>query len=1152
MKDELQDSGAMAVQMIGRPGGIRREIQSRRRSSARRASTLELWMLKNMAKDVGNMGTLAHRVMVRMEKVKRKLQTDADESDDEEDLDMMDDAHLDQLCTPVESRTSDTVDKICGVLHRFVPAFTAQLNTSAIWHIAEGLLYHYFDHGSVVCEASESTCFFFLVVRGSVHLTERTVCHLEGIADLDGGNLSKANTRVRIVRAGEWFHHFPLVTGADHYGFSARVEDSQGASIILIPKEEYNRDVKKLIVAQVTRVVELLHPTKFFASWTERAMWRLYFWLEQRSAQPDEDIITQGERATFCFIILRGRCTVLVPEMTHGAQPMATLPESRSGEEEEEKQEEKEEARSDAGTTRSREPASTMPPPRNNGMSVQPGGIIPSRRGRVVLPGMDPNNVAGMFQPRRMPSVASFDFVEKSEPDEESSSDLDESSSSEEDIDEDEREAAAAKRAADKAAAVAERAAEKAARSAEVASAKLIEKEAAADEEGKQDESWTTKWKRAKARESARIAFEKVAAEKRRAAEDAAKAAARAVEAARRIQQDAEAASYRRRQLTIQEEHGAETETLAADKPSHPVRGVTLRDFGWHKPPQMDARRQIVRKDSTGGGYSGGASVMRARSGSTAATGRDDLRVIVTLQPGSIVGEIALFQEGARRMATVRASEHVDLLVLDKQSFLQLDKATLTNIYEDARYSAACAKKASDRTREDLRVLQQQTAALTLFSNLEEALHLELCRVMKYRKVGEGVILVRKGMPVDHLLVIISGSVACFVTDPTRVKDLSRQHSFNVATAGMAGSRQVSFNVSTIGQAAAGRRRETNLANLFVGLKETETLKAGQAIGEEELLEDDATHKITAVAQEPVEVMEIGRDDFDRVLKLDRASARGKLIDFVSKLDCMRGVNASAVIGVVNASSRRIYKLNDMCLGYPPSPTLGAASYSPDHVYLLYSGEAKLLGAVQPKIASSKRPAYNHSKDKNAGLLAKNHPPMTGMVEKHVGPHLTAATLGPGEIIVDSLLLSTNARWCLQPASDKIEIIIFPRKKWSETLRDKALQELKDVSARKQEFFDQQLKSAISVRFSAPMRSSALKLRPASSAVGTLLNLPPGCGHGVVVPPPPRAALSRQGRKGGITMSDLTETLPSTFGRHGGHPNRESLTRPWYEELGLR
>ena len=39
---------------------------------------------------------------------------------------------------------------------------------------------------------------------------------------------------------------------------------------------------------------------------------------------------------------------------------------------------------------------------------------------------------------------------------------------------------------------------------------------------------------------------------------------------------------------------------------------------------------------------------------------------------------------------------------------------------------------------------------------------------MKYRKVGEGVILVRKGMPVDHLLVIISGSVACFVTDPTR------------------------------------------------------------------------------------------------------------------------------------------------------------------------------------------------------------------------------------------------------------------------------------------------------------------------------------------------------------------------------------------------
>ena len=69
--------------------------------------------------------------------------------------------------------------------------------------------------------------------------------------------------------------------------------------------------------------------------------------------------------------------------------------------------------------------------------------------------------------------------------------------------------------------------------------------------------------------------------------------------------------------------------------------------------------------------------------GDTAGRGlpplRANMRHIVTLRPGAIVGEIALFKDGVKRMATVRSSEHVELMILDKRSFLDLDRATLNS-----------------------------------------------------------------------------------------------------------------------------------------------------------------------------------------------------------------------------------------------------------------------------------------------------------------------------------------------------------------------------------------------------------------------------------------------------------------------------------------
>ena len=63
----------------------------------------------------------------------------------------------------------------------------------------------------------------------------------------------------------------------------------------------------------------------------------------------------------------------------------------------------------------------------------------------------------------------------------------------------------------------------------------------------------------------------------------------------------------------------------------------------------------------------------------------------------------------------------------------------------------------------------------------------------------------------------------------------------------------------------------------FAGVKPTDTLRAGQAIGEDELLQEEPIFQFTAVTAEPVELMEIDRRDFDRILKADRTTERGQL-----------------------------------------------------------------------------------------------------------------------------------------------------------------------------------------------------------------------------------------------------------------------------------
>ena len=47
----------------------------------------------------------------------------------------------------------------------------------------------------------------------------------------------------------------------------------------------------------------------------------------------------------------------------------------------------------------------------------------------------------------------------------------------------------------------------------------------------------------------------------------------------------------------------------------------------------------------------------------------------------------------------MRTSDHVDVLILAKKDFLDLDRATLNIISENARYNAACTKEPHQRSR---------------------------------------------------------------------------------------------------------------------------------------------------------------------------------------------------------------------------------------------------------------------------------------------------------------------------------------------------------------------------------------------------------------------------------------------------------------------
>lgn len=452
------------------------------------------------------------------------------------------------------------------------------------------------------------------------------------------------------------------------------------------------------------------------------------------------------------------------------------------------------------------------------------------------------------------------------------------------------------------------------------------------------------------------------------------------------------------------------------------------RREGEVSPPKKKNPFALMRK--------AGLATLKAIETGQSTVVRANMRHIVTLRPGAIVGEIALFKDGVKRMATVRSSDNVELLILSKKDFLDLDRGTLHLISENARYNAACTKEPHQRTREDLQILQQRTSHLHHLSSLTSHTHLELCRVMRYRKVNESSMLVRKGIAASCLYVIISGKCNTFAHEPRR----------RMTSLAMSAFTEKSSNSDL-------RRRQQGI-DAFAGLKPTSVLRAGDAIGEEELLLENPIWLVTAITTEPMELMEIDRADFDRILKADRTSERGRLIDFLGSLSMTDGISVAAIHGLSNSAQKRTFMRGQMCLAHPPEPSLTSSSFSYDYVYLIFSGEARLVAGANPEMHATKPPPISVPSSEY-GPLVDAVPPAAHAVRAHLGASsLPVATLGPGECISDNLFKEAGARWCLEPIT-QLELLVIPRKEFFDTLRAESLRGMKELGQLKSTFFHQ-------------------------------------------------------------------------------------------------
>ena len=326
--------------------------------------------------------------------------------------------------------------------------------------------------------------------------------------------------------------------------------------------------------------------------------------------------------------------------------------------------------------------------------------------------------------------------------------------------------------------------------------------------------------------------------------------------------------------------------------------------------------------------------------------------------------------------------------------------------------------------------------------------------------------------------------------------------------------------------------------------------------------------EFTAITAEAVELMEIDRKDFDRVLKADRSSEKGRLIDFLNGLPMMQGTSVFAIQTLCNLVSKRVYMRSQLCLAHPPHADLTSASYDPDYVYIIFAGEARLLcgSDQQPPPSDAPKPAAA-APGAISGPMNEAPPPVSAKVEKYVtggagggadhGSLIPVATLGPGECISDNLLPHPWSRWCIKPITH-LELLVMPRKEWVETLRPASLSTMREIGGTRAAFFEHHLEHTVEtnarrrtleaeqehMRHRRAARDAGLNSSRSSGALGG------GAGGGAPLSP----VAATPGRGGGAMadaasspMADGGVGSPPPSKRGGGAGSRSVRAR--YQEM---
>ena len=150
--------------------------------------------------------------------------------------------------------------------------------------------------------------------------------------------------------------------------------------------------------------------------------------------------------------------------------------------------------------------------------------------------------------------------------------------------------------------------------------------------------------------------------------------------------------------------------------------------------------------------------------------------------------------------------------------------------------------------------------------------------------------------------------------------------------------------------------------------------------------------------------MEVELDDFNTHLKPHRTDKLGQLYSFLEGLPPLAGLSAFELHAIGKLAVAHGIGEGQLCLAsvphHPPSTPLGAIPYSRDTVYIIRSGEARLLCSLEARTPEQAKEgaagsAPQHERGAATTVLANR------ALEAALGSSAPLASLGPTEVRTD-------------------------------------------------------------------------------------------------------------------------------------------------------